>query len=234
MAQKSAKRSPSRQRPEEIIAARPHPRPRPARKIVKKPRKSRVKKPGRRLRIAVARLGVKRVRPQLMVLVILVGSTVAWLMIIGMSKSMQLQNQMIERSGDGLAAVGQTHRELAALYGTDAQLLAEIEYAQAASKDLQTFAIQDYRQVKKQCMVNGEYFHKPIYIIQKVVKEKYAVVIRGCGGNQEALLFKSESGWAEIYTGNVPPSCSLVHDLDIPRGIRETCVHEGIEYTNPN
>lgn len=232
MAQKSAKKRHVRLKPEQVLMAHEHPAVRVPKKP--KPRLRQMSKKTTQLQKSGVRAARRHVPKNTLVLCVLCLGVGVWLLMLVAQMRFSQQQQMLERAGDSLTAVGQSYREQAALHGTDAQLLDEITYASNAPKELQSFVLADYRKLKQNCMVNGEYIHKPTYTIQKVVKEKFAIVARDCGGQQTAILAKSERGWAEVFTGNTSPSCSLVNDLKIPRGIATSCVYEGIEYTNPN
>lgn len=137
-------------------------------------------------------------------------------------------------SADSLLAYDDYQIEVARIIGDNQQLSQEINGFQSAPKDLQVYAINDYKKLKKSCIVNGQIIGKVGYAIESVVYDKFALIGRDCNGRQPSILAKISGIWTVVYSSNVTIPCSLVNDFDLPKGVSQECTTNGVTYINPN
>jgi hypothetical protein len=138
------------------------------------------------------------------------------------------------RQADVINQIDEKAVKNARIAGSDGELQQQVVNFQSAPADLQKYVIADYRKFKNSCIVNDQISPDVGYQVVAVVYDSFAKVARTCGGTTSALIKKFDSGWVEVFNGNVPPTCSLVNDLAIPKGLSEICIEQGIQYTNPN
>lgn len=138
------------------------------------------------------------------------------------------------RQADVINQIDEEAVKKARIAGSDGELQQQVVNFQSAPTDLQNYITTDYRKFKNSCIVNGQISPDVGYEVVAVVYDSFAKVSRTCGGTTTALVKKFDSGWVEVFSGNVAPACSLVNDLAIPKGLTEVCVEQGVQYTNPN
>lgn len=118
--------------------------------------------------------------------------------------------------------------------GSDEKLKSEIINLQSAPPDLQAYILKDYRLFKQTCVVNGQLIDTASYELEGVVYDTFAKIRRECNGSDSLILKKFDSGWSVIFTGNAYPECSLVNDLNVPKGMAYNCTQNGVTYINAN
>lgn len=207
-------------KPEQVLVAKKHP-PKKAKSPPKKKHPSKRKWLTRKLRVS------KRATLTLL----LIGSIAAWCVVTGL----YILSTRSEASPplDTQAIVDQRRRSFEAKYGTEQERLQEIDFIEKTEADLRAYVLADYTELKQNCRANEQYVYIPRYRLERVVRGTFALVVKDCGGEQKAILAKSSTGWAEVYSGNSVPPCELVNQLHIPHGIADTCLTEGVLYSNP-
>jgi hypothetical protein len=231
MATKKIKKTSAKKiKPEMVYTALPRKaiKPKPA----KKPQKKKVHKKHQPTK-AEQRTQNRMVRRALGACISLILLIVALYILTGLFKLERIFDESI-RTTEVLNSIDKDAAAKARIAGSNSALQAQIVNFQSAPQDLQSFITQDYRNFKNSCIVNGQISPDVGYEVVAVVYDSFAKVARTCGGTTTALLKRFESGWTEVFSGNVPPACSLVNDLAIPKGLAATCVEQGASYQNPN
>jgi hypothetical protein len=120
------------------------------------------------------------------------------------------------------------------IIGSNEQLALEIDNYESSPADLQNYALNDYRQLKRKCIVNNRVYGNLSYSIASVADAQYAQIKKNCNGIQTQILKKFGEKWTVVYEGNSPPLCNLTNDLAIPQRVSLNCMIGGTTYLNPN
>lgn len=143
-------------------------------------------------------------------------------------------NKSIVKSADGMLAYDTQDIKTAGLVGTVNQLKKEIKGFNKASSDFQVYMIKDYKTYKKNCVVNGEMTGSVTYELTSFAYNSYALINKGCNGNNQVILKKFQNKWSVIYSGNETVSCEIVNEFNIPQPISYNCQTNGKVFVNPN
>lgn len=122
----------------------------------------------------------------------------------------------------------------AGIVGTVKQLKSEIKGWDKVSGDIHPYILRDYKQYKKDCVVNGQLAGEVSYELVNMTYNSYALVKKGCNGVTSEILKRFDNGWAVVYSGSAMIPCGLVNDLDIPQPVSYNCIDNGVVYVNPN
>jgi hypothetical protein len=154
-----------------------------------------------------------------------------------MYQSVNLTKSVYEASisdSNSFLAYDKSQIKTAKIVGTKVQLKNEIKNYNWAPADLQKFMLNDYKSIKKNCVVNGSLVGEVSYRLLSIEYDKYATVMRGCNGEQKSVLAKFSNNWIVIFSGNTTISCSVINDYDIPKIVSPICETNGVLYLNPN
>lgn len=121
-----------------------------------------------------------------------------------------------------------------ALIGSNANYPSEIGNFQSAPDDLRDFVLKDYKLLKTNCIVNGEFAGSVNYEIVNVVYDSFARIEKDCAGKDTLVLKKMSGIWTVIFSGNDLPECADVNAFAVPQGITYNCRVGTVTYTNPN
>lgn len=138
------------------------------------------------------------------------------------------------RNASSMLAYDKAQIRTAKIVGPDKQLKKEIINYQKAPNDLQNYVLNDYRNLKKNCVVNGDLVGQSYYKITAVAYSGFAIVSKGCNGEENNVLAKLSGNWASVFRGNDLIPCSIVNDYDIPQTISHNCQTNNTKFLNPN